>query len=33
MDLQAMLAQAQGMGMGGRRAAPGADMPLPDTGE
>jgi 26S proteasome regulatory subunit N11 len=23
----------QGMGMGGRRAAPGADMPLPDTGE
>ena len=28
-----MLAQAQGMGMGGPRRQPGADIPLPDTGE
>jgi len=33
MDLQAMLAQAQMGGMGGRGAAPSGDMPLPDTGE
>ena len=32
MDLQAMLAQAQMGGMG-QRQQPGADMPLPDTGE
>lgn len=32
MDLQAMLAQAQMGGMGGRQ-QPGPDMPLPDTGE
>ena len=32
MDLQAMLAQAQMGGMGGR-AAPDGDMNLPDTGE